>query len=380
MPLSDLTTREFFRINFVPRTNIGRFDATCAPVRGTMIIETCLYLNITDDTDAASFKNQFAQLVPQTWNGAYKFRCVKDGFNNLEIRPEFRLSFEDKFQTSHYVVNVSASMYGKEKVSRQDYFKAEGEYKPKVAQLGGMQALQPLDFSGQISQEISQLFPFHVKCPVTSGSISPQAKETLRLLGRQISSLNPNQRIYLAAGGDNKTVNMGKVEQELRDAGCTQFKKDKKLFKYKDEVVVTLKEDLGDGGVNKPLQFSYPATVVHEYGHMLGLTDEYNCLSKTASDKLAELDFVSGSEQHVYENLHAKTANVMVGEFADSQREQIELCRLAGVPPPTFGFKSSSIMAAGRDVHPGHLVTIWQCLVDMTNDCTAAADWKIIKI
>jgi hypothetical protein len=46
---------------------------------------------------------------------------------------------------------------------------------------------------------------------------------------------------------------------------------------------------------------------------------------------LVELDFVSGDEQYIYENLHSRGANEMTGEFADSQREQIALSRLAGV-------------------------------------------------
>ena len=42
----------------------------------------------------------------------------------------------------------------------------------------------------------------------------------------------------------------------------------------------------------KPL-FTYPAAAVHEFGHMLGLMDEYSCLSKAASDKLLEFNLSS---------------------------------------------------------------------------------------
>ena len=367
------------RANFIPRTGIGRFDVECVPATGRMTIETCLYLNIMDTTDANAFKTQFAQAVPQTWNQKWKFTCVKPGFNNLTIAPQFRLSFENDFDQAHYVVNVSESIFGKEKVSRQDYYKAKGDFKPKTAQLGGMSSLQQLDFSKDIVRDLGHLFPFHAKCPVTSGSLSPMTVETLRRLGQQIASISANFAVYLKAGGGRATVNMGMVRQVLQAAGCTNILERKRTFKYNNEVVVTLKDDLESAmPAVTPVEFSYPSTVAHEYGHMLGLVDEYNCLSRTASDKLAQLSFIAGNEQTVYENLHSPTANKMENEFADSQREQIALCKEADVSAPSFGFKSASIMSSGRVVQANHMVTIWQCLVDMMKDDTAAADWKIV--
>jgi hypothetical protein len=172
---------------------------------------------------------------------------------------------------------------------------------------------------------------------------------------------------------------MQAVAGVLQAAGAGQVIQRTRTFKYKNEVVLTLKDELDDTAVPATaVQFSYSSTVAHEYGHMLGLTDEYNCLSRTASDKLAELQFIDASEQYVFENLHAPGAMVMENEFADSQREQIALCHRAGVSAPQFGFKSDSLMSSGRDVHPGHFVTIWGCVVDMMSEYTAEGDWKIV--
>ena len=376
--LAELKTKQFFRANFAPTTGIGRFDAECSPARGVITIETCLYLNMLDTTDEKSFATQFAQLVPQTWNDKFMFKCTKPGFD-IDIKPKFRLRFESDFNESHYVVNVSESIFGKEKVSRQDYFQAKGAYKPKVAQLGGMKALAPVDFTAPILEELASLFPVHVKVPLVGGNLSPHATDTLRLVGRHLSKLNPKPTLYLKSGGSKASVNMQMVAGVLQAGGAGQIVQRKRNFKYKNEVVVTLKDDLDDAAAGAAAtQFSYSSTVVHEYGHMLGLTDEYNCLSRTASDKLAELRFIDASEQYVFENLHAPGAHVMENEFADSQREQVALCHRAGVAAPQYGFKSDSIMASGRDVHPGHMVTIWECLVDMMSEYTAAADWKIV--
>ena len=39
----ELLTEKFYRINFGPRTGIGRFDCECVPLRGVMTIETALH-------------------------------------------------------------------------------------------------------------------------------------------------------------------------------------------------------------------------------------------------------------------------------------------------------------------------------------------------
>src|SRR5262245_41391162 len=261
--LAELKTQQFFRANFIPRTGIGRFDAECSPARGTMTIETCLYLNIMDATDEASFASQFAQLVPQTWNDKFMFKCTKAGFG-LNIKPKFRLSYESDFNKSHYVVNVSDSIFGKDKVSRQDYYLAKGDYKPKTAQLGGVKALAPLDFTSRILEEIATLFPVHVKCPVTGGTISPHSFDTLHLVGRHLGRLNPKPPLYLQSGGDKASVNLTMVASVLQSAGAGQIIKRKRAFKYKNEVVITLKDDLDDTAAGAAAaHFSYPATVVH---------------------------------------------------------------------------------------------------------------------
>jgi hypothetical protein len=376
----ELMTEKFYRINFTPRTSIGRFDCECVPSRGVMTVETALYLNFMDEglTDAQAFQTQLAQLVPQTWNNQFKFHCAKPGFA-VDIKPTFRVRFESDFNESHYVVNVSDSIFGKEKVSRADYFKATGPYKPKTAQFGGMKALQPADFTGAIARELGDLFPFSVQFPIAGGALSAAMVATLQHLARQISQIDANMPVYLKAGGGMATTNMATVEHALTTGGCHRIVKRKRSFKYKHEVVVTLKDDVESRvPAVPPPSFAYPSTVVHEYGHMLGLTDEYNCLSKTAADKMSQLQLIDSSQQYAFEGLHAKGAQVMQNEFADSQREQIQLCREAGVAPPTFGFKSSSLMASGSDVQACHFVTLWQCLTEMMAGYTAPSDWKIV--
>ncbi|HEX4935601.1 MAG TPA: hypothetical protein VFV33_20615, partial [Gemmatimonadaceae bacterium] len=173
MTYQQLMAARLYKANFVPSTGIGRFDVEVVPSTGVMTVETCLFLNIMDATDANAFQTQFAQSVPQFWGNKFKFRCGKNGYNNLEITPRFRLRFEPDFKDAHYVVNVAESIFGKEKVSRQDYYKATNlAFKPKTAQLGGMSALQPLDFGKDIVRDLGHLFPFHVKCPLTGGGLS----------------------------------------------------------------------------------------------------------------------------------------------------------------------------------------------------------------
>ncbi len=104
--------------------------------------------------------------------------------------------------------------------------------------------------------------------------------------------------------------------------------------------------------------FSYPATVVHEYGHMLGLQDEYSCLSDKASAAMTELNFIDVTEQDKYEKLEfnllqGRKAKVTSPVIAAGQAAIIGLCHDAGVDIPQFSF----VLSLKRQARPVHILT-----------------------
>jgi len=84
----------------------------------------------------------------------------------------------------------------------------------------------------------------------------------------------------------------------------------------------------------------------HEFGHMLGLPDEYQ---NNTSGTL-------GAQQTLYSGL----------------------VTAAGVPgPAVWGVRTSSQMSNGIDVLPRHYVTLWEALGRMTAPDIAQSEWRI---
>jgi hypothetical protein len=109
---------------------------------------------------------------------------------------------------------------------------------------------------------------------------------------------------------------------------------------------------------------------------MLGLQDEYACLSKQGAQKLVELNFIPSDEQERYEKFHAPSAREEKDGPDVGQAKFFELCKRAGVEPTHFGRQTDSLMASGSVVKPCHFVTLWEALTTMTGN----SDWKIVAL
>lgn len=127
----------------------------------------------------------------------------------------------------------------------------------------------------------------------------------------------------------------------------------------------------------------------HEFGHMLGLPDEYMGRLHPLLTERANMD-----------NLISQTLRLAVksGDPAqwteDEQRRADQQAGMAemlrhnpGVRSPTYldqtqqiantQVASSSIMYSGMELMPAHYLTIWSCLAEMTWDHLNPSQWKI---
>jgi hypothetical protein len=150
------------------------------------------------------------------------------------------------------------------------------------------------------------------------------------------------------------------------------------------EAIVNLMNLLGRGSLKKPFLFSQK-TIAHEFGHMLGLPDEYRCLVKESMDSLQELGFVEKTDKFEEERWiamqapdHGKATNDAA--LKENQKKFIELCGRARIQPPLFGRSGISLMSAGDEVLPHHALTVWECVVSLTEKYLEPADWKIEMI
>lgn len=386
MSKDNFKTRVFSKANYAPPTGVGRFDARYDVQRQDLLITVRLFLNFMDmqDDQKAPFREAFRKKVPPVWGSQFKFRCTKKGWETFEAVPRFKLIFQDDYPDSHFIVNVKPSFSGKELVSRDDAYLARNDvgYKPKSANIGGLQATERVDMSKSIGASLKAAFPFSVQCALTSGVASPYTRTQIKTLAREISRVDPNFPLYLKAGGSHANSNMAAVQQLLRDGGLKgPITQRKRAFKYKNEVVITMKDDIeaSVANVGDKSQFGYDSTVAHEFGHMLGLQDEYSCMSSNCSTAMKDLAVIKASEQTAYETRGFSGAAPPTGNAAAGQSAWVNLCTDAKVAPPTFGFHSTSVMSAGSVFHKRHFVTLWDCLATMTDAFVTKNEWEIVK-
>jgi hypothetical protein len=84
----------------------------------------------------------------------------------------------------------------------------------------------------------------------------------------------------------------------------------------------------------------------HEFGHAIGLPDEY--------------------------------INRTTGALGTKQTAFANLAQAAGVAPPDrWGDTTASQMSAGVDVMPRHYLTIWEALGHMTQPDITRSEWSI---
>lgn len=109
----------------------------------------------------------------------------------------------------------------------------------------------------------------------------------------------------------------------------------------------------------------------HEFGHMLGLDDEY--VDNITKGRIASAFKALGLSSLYSGDLQSDIRN------GQTQRDYAKLIRKANVPMPSggFGVDTSSVMAAGIDVLPRHYVTMWEALGKMTTPHIKSNEWKI---
>ena len=380
--------------NFMPSTGVGRFDADFAADTLTITHKFFLVNDMTKPVSASDyehFKSRFKDLIKTNWQDKFGFKR-----GTVTVKPRFKLKFIDDdtaAATAHYVVNLRDGKGGSENVSRKPAQRFQnlaesGLYFPTSSSLFSGSINNPGSHT-LIAGDLPRLFPFYVD--IVGGGISQQTTALLKQYLGQVAKLNAAISVEVTGYG----MGSGQVPNViglLRGVGLTNVssRMSKKFLQPKfwgktstskwsghsDYVKVTLGSDVPANAFQSSSLFTYPATVVHEYGHMLGLQDEYACIGVAAAQRMVELDFIDASEKQTYENNHYISARTDSDEAQAGQVAFIELCKDAGVTPAHFGGQTSSIMAAGNEYLPCHFVTLCAALKQLTGH----NDWTIVPI
>jgi hypothetical protein len=358
--------------NFMPATGVGRFDAD---LQGDelQIIHKFLLVNDTTkpltDGDYEQYKVRFKQLVREHWQDKYGFQR-----GTRVVRPKFKLKFLDDdagAASAHYVVNLRDGRGGSENVSRKPAMRFKnladsGLYFPASSSLFSGSIQNPGSHV-LIASDLPTMFPFYLDA--VGGALTSQTQKLLKQYLGQVAKLNAAARVEVTGYGQGSGL-VQTVLGLLRGVGLTNAsaRMSKKWLQPKfwgktstskwsghsDYLKVSLGTDLGANLFQNSNLFTYPAAIVHEYGHMLGLQDEYACLATTAAQRLVDLNFIDTTEKAAYEANHAQGARTDSDEAQAGQVAFVELCHAAGVEPAHFGRQTTSIMSAGNEYQPCH--------------------------
>ena len=379
--------------NFCPKTGVGRFNAKLEgnelKVKVKLHVVTAL-----GNVQRSAFESRFEPLVKQHWENQFGFQCSKTAYPNL-YKPAFTVKYVTDMMDAHFVLNLLDGAGGTENIGRDTYFKVAKThtgFAPTTAQLYSG-SVQPTNSSGALLNDLKASFPFYVD--LVGNNPSQHAATQLKFLARQLAGVDPNTHVQVTAYGSNRAQKRTSIMQLLTNAGLnnvTARSSNKSIFTTSKSKAtgstsyakVSIKNGIDTTSFDVSTQplFTYPAAAVHEFGHMLGLQDEYSCLSKKASDKMAQLLFINASEQQQFENFNpgqALDTNIS-DRVAEGQKKFIKYCAKARVEPPHFGQHTSSVMSSGSEFMPCHFVTLWAALVEMTTGAATDADWSIVKI
>ncbi|VVO48033.1 hypothetical protein [Pseudomonas fluorescens] len=123
-------------------------------------------------------------------------------------------------------------------------------------------------------------------------------------------------------------------------------------------------------------------TISHEFGHMLGLPDEYICLTEGSCNVLPHLDINPVRSEYSLKKwveLQKPVGGIKrdIPVISENQNKFLVLCHSADIPPPVFGHQTTSLMSAGATLHPHHAVTIIEALCALTDNQTSPSDWQV---
>ena len=131
----------------------------------------------------------------------------------------------------------------------------------------------------------------------------------------------------------------------------------------------------------KRLQILSTPTAAHEFGHMVGLIDEYYGAASSESVKaMISAGFLPPDTRGDHLKLNAsKDASEKANQKATEK-----VLKRTGLESPDFAIdaprsrpKTTSLMTGGFEVTPVHLITAWEALVAMTGAYVNEKYWRI---
>lgn len=350
--------------NYKTANGFGRFDATYDPQGKLLRIDMRLKFNFVDDPIPAvgtakqkkkvedrqdAYVATILQQAKAGWDRKFQFRNVRppasvwDHLGPIAVQTNFvRTTAADQ----HFLFNAKTKTQGTANVTatgKTNFFKGSEKVK---------QAFNPEAQVGETSR-VKQAAPDLFVTP-KGGALTGASQASAAFLGLYLKRLNvPPFKLKVRGFGGRKVglANAGVAKTAIEGGGLAAPHSIVAGWRFGgDPTKVTIKPVVSGSWRN--LQ----DITAHEFGHMLGLDDEYATAATPAGAGIETYGRVKAMFGTQYADLSAKA-----------------------------GVDSASLMDGGTDVRVQHSVTLWDALNDLTSKKAAVptpkfgeADWKVI--
>ncbi|WP_291994983.1 DUF4157 domain-containing protein [Candidatus Accumulibacter sp. ACC003] len=381
---------------YIPSTTFGMFDADYFPLLGLMPVTVKMKFNFVSadnapgmlewisrrmagedlsrffwsDTEKADFKRDYIGRVAARWSAQHTMTSTKSCWNFRAIPLVMPVEVGDD-ASAHYVSTVHKSpgpgIDYKSATNDPDVAHPE---RPATADLYQSDVREETNFnSGSVAtterQRLESVLAAAAASPVLFGNdsdvISPAARPALTAFADAAKQKNPSDPLvplkvdgFASRDGDS-THNVDLAERRalavrsfLAGLGVTQ------PIGVLGHGPVGAAGDVANRRADITVDHAFETTYTanrysvgeHEFGHMLGLPDEYQ--NNTTG--------TLGAQQTLYSGL-------------------VTAAGVAG--PAVWGVDTASQMSNGIDVLPRHYVTLWEALGRMTAPDIAPSEWSI---
>ena len=420
--------KTFEKLDWVPSTGTGKFDAIYKPKDGVLRIVMRVHFDFQDADPAyrdtaedpkemkwsssgkKDWSAKWSESVLGKWGSIAPFTCDKAGFTDVIAKPQIEVQHAKDAGSAHYSLSVSKSFRkkgggmragGASGVDRVGggMFQEQDAYE-KINKSKVSQHLRAGEAKGNIMpayerdrEKLTSLLSTVPAIGFEAGSdafddsgeacATTLAQTILRL--RATSALADLHPINVMVGidtGEPRTLlltRFRKIKEILVGAGVTNLLSAKQAnaphsWAHAEEAPET--QQVKDEYMNRWDRY----TSAHEFGHMIGLLDEY--CPATSPDLIVKM--VNDGAIGAGDTTLSEYAKGKKGNNEANQKAYAGLLTKTNLAAPNWARptaskdeKGTSLMSGGFEVLRQHHITLWEVLAEMTKTDVPETNWKV---